>query len=79
MAQNCSSGSKEKFTQSNFLKNFLLDTGYSLRVEASLDKLYCVGIHLKDSNLWDAMKRGSNQLGKLLIQIKAELKIIGLI
>jgi ribA/ribD-fused uncharacterized protein len=68
-------GLKEKFGQSDYLKKFLLDTGNSLIVEASLDKLWGVGIHLRDSNLWDATKHvGQNKMGKLLMNIRAELR-----
>lgn len=66
----------EKFSQSDFLKNFLLATGDNLLIEASKDSVWGVGLTMNDPNLWDTEKHaeGGNKLGRILMRIRSSLK-----
>ncbi len=66
-----------KFSQNDHLKKFLLDTGDAILIEASpRDRFWGVGTPLSDrQNLSDPTKwRGQNNLGKILRQIRDELR-----
>ena len=68
-------GILQKFKQSDNLTDFLLQTGDSLIVEASLDKSWGVGIRMNNRDIWDEKKHnGDNRLGKILMKVREELK-----
>ena len=64
-----------KFTQSDQLASFLLKTGDNLIVEASKNKIWGVGLHLRDPNLWNKQNHAENgnKLGKLLMKVRKHL------
>lgn len=65
----------EKFSQSSFLKNFLLDTGDNHIVEASRDKIWGIGLTLNDPKIWDRENHdGENRLGNILMNVRDMLK-----
>ena len=65
---------KEKFMQNNRARQFLKDTGDTILVEASTDKIWGIGVSLNDKNLPDQAKwAGDNLLGKVLMEIRNEL------
>jgi len=67
---------RAKYTQNNTLKHFLLSTGNKTLVEASpYDRIWGIGLteenaKKRNPNTWP----GQNLLGKLLTEIKNELK-----
>lgn len=64
-----------KFTQNEYLKQFLLNTGDTIIVEASIDTYWGIGVSLTDPGLWDQNNWvGRNALGKLLTSLREEIK-----
>jgi ribA/ribD-fused uncharacterized protein len=68
-------GLRAKFGQNKHLEKFLLETENNQLAEASFDKTWGVGLSLRDPKIWEASNHtGSNKLGKLLMQVRAELR-----
>ncbi len=65
-----------KFSQSNFLKQFLLKTEDTVLVEANpRDKFWAVGLGIQDPDLFNPTKwKGQNILGKTLRKVRDKLK-----
>ena len=66
-------GNKHKFSQHPDMKSFLLNTGNSIIVEASLfDNIWGIGMkeHETDPGKW----KGQNQLGFALMEVRDLLK-----
>jgi ribA/ribD-fused uncharacterized protein len=60
-----------KFTQNINCKNFLMSTGKTALAEASLDKVWGIGMRLSDANVLEKSKwNGQNNLGKILEDIR---------
>lgn len=70
-------GLLEKFSQNEDLKKKLLDTGDDILAECAVqDKVWGIGISMKDVNRWYMAKwRGENLLGFALMLVREELKI----
>ncbi len=70
-------GNFEKFTQNEDLKKELLNTGNAIMVEASpYDKIWGIGMKKDHPNATDPNKWfGLNLLGKILTQLKNNLRI----
>ena len=65
----------QKFSQSRYLKRFLLKTDKTYIVEASLDKEWGAGVALHNENIWDINKHsGGNKLGHILMKVRESLK-----
>lgn len=67
-------GNLHKFSQNQELKQFLLDTGDKVIVEASpFDKIWGIGTrsHIEDPKLW----KGLNLLGFALMEVRDRFKI----
>ena len=61
-------GLSAKFSQNPSLKKFLLDTGDSIIIEASTDKMWGVGMTLRDKQLCEEDNwTGKNLMGKFLM------------
>ena len=68
-------GLKEKFTQNEHCRHFLLATGRDIIAEASLDKLYGIGKSLSSVDLFDKRAwKGKNLMGKMLMRVRESLK-----
>ena len=65
-----------KFSQVDICKNFLLQTDNNVLIEANpADHFWAVGLHLRDSKLWDPKQwKGDNNLGKILMEVRAEIR-----
>ncbi len=61
-----------KFTQNNYLKKFILDTGYSILVEASpTDKIWGIGLAEDDPRALNRVEwQGTNLLGNVLMRAR---------
>ena len=69
-------GVKAKFQQNPDILQELLDTGEALLCECSRqDKIWGIGINLRDSSWHDINKwNGNNQLGVILMEVRDELR-----
>lgn len=65
----------EKFRQNKDLRDFLVNTGSSILVEAAhYDKIWGVGIHIAHPDIQDPDKwRGQNLLGQCLMSVRKKL------
>ena len=68
-----------KFDQHQNLRQYLLDTEERQLCEASRDKFWGIGVHISSRDLqkigkWKNDKLGKNQLGKMLMDKRKELK-----
>ena len=70
-------GLLEKFSQNKDLKKRLLNTGNDILAECAVqDKIWGIGLSMKDVNRWDMEKwRGQNLLGFALMMVREELQI----
>ena len=70
-------GLLEKFSQNKDLKKRLLNTGNDILAECAVqDKIWGIGLYMKDVNRWDMEKwRGENLLGFALMMVREELQI----
>ena len=70
-------GLLEKFSQNEDLKKRLLNTGNDILAECAVqDKIWGIGLSMKDVNRWDMEKwRGENLLGFALMMVREELQI----
>ena len=67
-----------KFSQSDYLRQFLLSTGSTLLVEASSDPVWGIGLTMTDPKIWDTRNHAKgNKLGKILMKIRTELNNSG--
>ena len=66
----------EKYFQNTRLKNILLNTGDKVLVETNfLDTRWAIGLAADDDRVLDESKwKGENLLGKVLMQVRQELK-----
>ena len=69
-------GLLEKFSQNKDLKKRLLNTGNDILAECAVqDKIWGIGLSMKDVNRWDMEKwRGENLLGFALMLVREELR-----
>jgi len=69
-------GNRARFTQSAECRELLLATGDKILVEASpYDKVWGIAMGVNDPDILDETKwRGQNLLGKVLTQVREELK-----
>ena len=71
-------GLEAKFTQNEYLKNFLLNTGEATLVEASPeDKFWGAGHSIDDPRIWNTRRwsnTAKNTLGELLMELRRHLK-----
>lgn len=69
-------GNRARFSQSQKCRELLLATGDKLLVEASpYDKVWGIAMSVDDPDILDEAKwRGENLLGKVLTQVREELK-----
>lgn len=69
-------GLLEKFSQNEDLKERLLNTGNDILAECAVqDKIWGIGLSMKDVNRWDMEKwRGENLLGFALMMVREELR-----
>ena len=69
-------GLLEKFSQNKDLKKRLLNTGNDILAECAVqDKIWGIGLSMKDVNRWDMEKwRGENLLGFALMMVRKELR-----
>lgn len=69
-------GLLEKFSQNEDLNERLLNTGNDILAECAVqDKIWGVGLSMKDVNRWDMEKwRGENLLGFALMTVREELR-----
>ena len=69
-------GLLEKFSQNEDLKKRLLNTGNDILAECAVqDKIWGIGLSMKDVNRWDMEKwRGENLLGFALMLVREELR-----
>lgn len=70
-------GLLEKFSQNADLKKRLLNTGNDILAECAVqDKIWGIGLSMKDVNRWDIEKwRGENLLGFALMLVREELRV----
>ncbi len=70
-------GLLEKFSHNEDLKKRLLNTGNDILAECAVqDKIWGIGLSMKDVNRWDMEKwRGENLLGFALMMVREELNI----
>ena len=70
-------GLLEKFSQNEDLKKRLMNTGNDILAECAVqDKIWGIGLPMKDVNSWDMEKwRGENLLGFALMMVREELQI----
>ena len=68
-------GLLEKFSQNEDLKKRLLNTGNDILAECAVqDKIWGIGLSMKDVNRWDMEKwRGENLLGFALMMVREDL------
>lgn len=68
-------GLLEKFSQNEDLKKRLLNTGNDILAECAVqDKIWGIGLSMKDVNRWDMEKwRGENLLGFALMIVREDL------
>ena len=68
-------GLLEKFSQNKDLKKRLLNTGNDILAECAVqDKIWGIGLSMKDVNRWDMEKwRGENLLGFALMMVREDL------
>lgn len=68
-------GLLEKFSQNEDLKKRLLNTGNDILAECAVqDKIWGIGLSMKDVNRWDMEKwRGQNLLGFALMLVREDL------
>jgi hypothetical protein len=66
----------EKFSRNEDLKKRLLNTGNDILAECAVqDKIWGIGLSMKDVNRWDMEKwRGENLLGFALMLVREELR-----
>ena len=66
-----------KFSQNDVLKKILLNTDNDILAECAVhDKIWGIGLSMKDVNRWDMEKwRGENLLGFALMMVREELQI----
>lgn len=69
-------GNRARFHQSQKCRELLLATGDKLLVEASpYDKVWGIGMGVNDPDILDQTKwKGENLLGKVLTQVREEIK-----
>ena len=69
-------GLLEKFSQNKDLKKRLLNTGNDILAECAVqDKIWGIGLSMKDVNRWDMEKwRGENLLGFALMMVREDLR-----
>ena len=71
-------GLTAKFTQNQYLKDFLGKTGTNTLLEANKhDRYWGIGMGLYDQKIWirnSWVGKGENHLGRLLMDIRRELK-----
>lgn len=69
-------GLKAKFRDNQELKEKLLSTGDAILAECAVhDRVWGIGLSMRDPNRFDMDKwRGLNLLGKLLMQVRDEMK-----
>ena len=69
-------GLLEKFSRNEDLKKRLMNTGNDILAECAVqDKIWGVGLSMKDVNRWDMEKwRGENLLGFALMMVREELR-----
>ena len=69
-------GLLEKFSRNEDLKKRLLNTGNDILAECAVqDKIWGIGLSMKDVNRWDMEKwRGENLLGFALMLVREELR-----
>ena len=69
-------GLLEKFSRNEDLKKRLLNTGNDILAECAVqDKIWGIGLSMKDVNRWDMEKwRGKNLLGFALMTVREELR-----
>ena len=69
-------GLLEKFSQNKDLKKRLLNTGNDILAECAVqDKIWGIGLSMKDVNRWYMEKwRGENLLGFALMMVREELR-----
>ena len=65
-----------KFRQVDQCKKFLLQTGNNILAEVNpTDHFWAVGLHFRDKKLWDPQQwKGKNHLGKILMEVRTEIK-----
>ena len=65
----------QKFKKNNYLQKILLSTKDAILVEAALkDKLWGVGIHINDNDIYNIEKwKGKNLLGNTLMEVRKQL------
>lgn len=65
----------QKFKKNIYLQKILLSTKDAILVEAALkDKLWGVGIHIDDNDIYDIEKwKGKNLLGNTLMEVRKQL------
>ena len=68
-------GLLEKFSRNEDLKKRLLNTGNDILAECAVqDKIWGIGLSMKDVNRWDMEKwRGQNLLGFALMMVREDL------
>ena len=66
----------EKYSQNTRLKNILLNTGDKMIIEANpRDTRWAIGLSAEDDRVLDESQwQGENLLGKILMQVRQELK-----
>lgn len=71
-------GNYEKFIQNSDLKNYILETGNKLIIEASpVDNIWGVGLDEKDERILNPKHwRGENLLGFALMHVRSEIRRI---
>ena len=69
-------GLLEKFSQNKDSKKRLMNTGNDILAECAVqDKIWGIGLSMKDVNRWDMEKwRGENLLGFALMMVREELR-----
>ena len=69
-------GLLEKFSRNEDLKKRLLNTGNDILAECAVqDKIWGIGLSMKDVNRWDMEKwRGENLLGFALMMVREDLR-----
>ena len=73
--EKCEPGILEKFTQNPRLGNFLISTGNKKILECSYDKVWGIGVPLKDKDCLKEDKwNGENLLGEILMSIRDKLQ-----
>ena len=66
---------KQKFTQDQYLKQYLLETEDTILAEASKNNIWGVGLTLSDKNLGNTKDwTGKNLLGNILMDVRRDLQ-----